>query len=152
MSQAGLRSDQSGCGLYAGHSINQLAVSVRDQREYIVKFFLRPTALCAALTLNAHPALQRILPRIVHTSSGDDVAVDPVGDALPPFLVLEKGVSLRAWASHSLPDFVTAVQVRLCVCPLFFRLPLLVCSLRAFPALFGWLPFLRRGFFFWPLR
>jgi hypothetical protein len=98
--------------VYAGGAVHQVALSTRDQREYVVSFFFRPAAFRAALTLQEHPTLARVLPRVARVCAAP--ASDPDGAPMPCFLVKERGVSLRTWAKHSRPDFAAAVQARRC--------------------------------------
>ena len=61
---------------------------------------------------NSPPQLKRFMPKVVkYVANVDDAIVDPFGNPLPPFIVMEKGDSLRDRTRDTPVDVFTAAQV-----------------------------------------
>ncbi|NJR42311.1 MAG: hypothetical protein HC767_06280 [Akkermansiaceae bacterium] len=81
---------------------------------YALKFFAhRTTYEEEAHMYQTFPQeLRRFMPTVVKFAANRDHAItDPFGSPLPPFIVMEKGESLRDRAKNSRVDVFTAAQV-----------------------------------------
>lgn len=81
---------------------------------YAIKFFLQRSSYQeeADLYRVSCPKLRRFMPKVVKYVTNDDKRVlDPFGNPLPPFIVMEKGESLRDRARNNPVDMFTAAQV-----------------------------------------
>lgn len=81
---------------------------------YAVKFFLMRSVYEeeADMYRNSPPKLKRFMPKVVkYVPNADDTIVDPFGNPLPPFIVMEKGESLRDRTRDTPVDVFTAAQV-----------------------------------------
>ena len=81
-----------------------------------LKFFAHRGAFEEELRIYraAPEPLRRFMPRVVrHVSNDDGVATDPFGGRLQPFIVMERGESLRDRARSQPVDVFTSAQVLL---------------------------------------
>ena len=104
----------------AGTSIVQFARGTGGTglAAYALKFFAhRATYDEEARLYQSFPKqLRRFMPAVEQFVPNEDLAIrDPFGNVLAPFIVMEKGESLRDRAKHSRVDLFTAAQVMHCL-------------------------------------
>jgi hypothetical protein len=110
----------------AGQSVVQFArrTDGTGLAPYALKFFLMRSVYEeeAEMYRNSPPKLKRFMPKVVkYVPNEDGRVLDPFGNALPPFIVMEKGESLRDRNKDTPIDVFTAAQVQL---PYFLMVPI----------------------------
>ena len=97
-----------------------------EEREYALKFFTSRKGFQEerALFREFPLALRHFMPHVVEiVENGDESLKDPFGNALPPFIVMDKGESLRDRASNPEMELFTIAQARCAIPSLRFCLP-----------------------------
>lgn len=103
-------------GRHAGQSVVQFArrIDGTGLAPYAVKFYLMRSVYQEEVDMyrNSPAKLKRFMPRVVkYVANEDSTIVDPFGNTLPPFIVMEKGESLRDRTRDNPVDMFTAAQV-----------------------------------------
>ena len=87
---------------HGGQSVVQFARDVHDSlMQYAVKVFIHPAAFEEEVAQYRDPVLQRCLPALLYATDNSEGAFRSYDGsfAIPPFLVVERGLSMQDWAS-----------------------------------------------------
>lgn len=101
---------------HAGTALVQFARGTKGTglEVYAIKFFVRRGSYDeeACMYQSFPPELRRFMPTVVKYAPNTNRKIkDPFGRPLPPFIVMEKGESLRDRAKNCPVDVFTAAQV-----------------------------------------
>lgn len=97
-----------GTATKGGQSIVIAATAPGDASDHVVKFYLSRDDFLVERAVSEDDTLRAFLPHVSQARDCDDASqrcCAPDSSAMPCFMVLERGLPLRAWVAAQRPDF-----------------------------------------------